>query len=172
MPKTVSDFRVHAFDTKKVDTTGKDLGNKVYWKLYAIENMIRVVVHSVLTVQIGKDWWEKAATPDLKKAVARRKKDYGNSPWHTKPGKHEVYYIYLSDLTKILTTHSPHFQPQIQDIDQWTARLEQVRLPRNIVGHMNWLADTDRSRIDVCHADVQQLVSKLATNPQLTLMIP
>lgn len=159
-------------DIEKVDNTGKDLGSKVYWKLYAIENLIRVVVHSVLTAQIGKDWWTKAADPDLQKQVARRMSDYGSRPWHSTPGKHEVYYIYLSDLTKILTTHSAHFEPHIPNVDQWTARLEQVRLPRNIVGHMNWLTNTDRSRIDVCHADVRQLINKLAQNPQLTLMIP
>jgi hypothetical protein len=172
MPKTATDFRSHAFDTIRIDVAGKDVGNKVYWKLYAIENLVRIVVHSVLTVQIGKDWWTQAAAPGLQKEVTKRMSDYSSRPWHSTPGKHEVYYIYLSDLTKILTSHSPHFQPHIPDIDQWTARLEQVRFPRNIVGHMNWLTKTDRGRIDVCHADIQQLVGKLAGNPLLPLMIP
>lgn len=172
MPRSASDFRSHVFDSNKVDAAGKDVGGKVYWKLYAIENLIRVVVHSVLTAQLGKDWWTTAADPTLQKDVSRLMTSYGNRPWHSTPGKHEVYYVYLSDLTKILTTNSGLFQPHIPDIDQWTARLEQIRLPRNIVGHMNWLTATDRGRIDVCHADVQQLVAKLATNPQLTLTIP
>jgi hypothetical protein len=84
----------------------------------------------------------------------------------------EVYYIYLSDLTKILTTHSAHFAPHIPDIAQWTARLEQIRVPRNIVGHMNWLTLTDRRRIDVCHDDVEQLVAQLAANKRVPLLIP
>lgn len=172
MAKTAADFRVHPFDTKKVETTGKDLGGKVYWKLYAIENLIRIVVHSVLTAQLGQGWWAIAAGPDLQKEVTKRMKSYGKRPWHSTPGKHEVYYIYLSDLTKILTTNSTQFLPHIPDIDQWTARLEQIRLPRNIVGHMNWLTAVDRGRIDVCYADVQQLVAQLATNPQLALLIP
>lgn len=172
MPKAASDFRNHAFTTKSVHVAGKEVGAKVYPKLYAIENLIRVVVHSVLMAQLGKDWWSLAADPKLRKNVEKLKASYGSRPWHSTPGKHEVYYLYLSDLTKILTTNGAQFVPHIPDIAQWTARLEQIRLPRNIVGHMNWLTETDRVRIDVCHADVEQLVEKLASDPQLTLTIP
>jgi hypothetical protein len=172
MAKTVPDFRAHPFDAKKVDHAGKDLGKAVYWKLYAIENLVRIIVHSILTAQLGKNWWTVAASPGLQKDVADRMKSYGNQPWHSTPGKHEVYYIYLSDLTKILTSNSTQFQPHIPDIAQWTARLEQIRLPRNIVGHMNWLTAVDRGRIDVCYADIHQLVTKLAQNPHLSLTIP
>jgi hypothetical protein len=172
MAKTAVDFRSRAFDVTHVDASGKDLARTVYWKLYAIENLVRVLVHSILTLQLGKDWWLKAASVDLQKEVARRMTSYGNKPWHSTPGKHEVYYIYLSDLTKILTTNSPQFIPHIPDVDQWTARLEQIRFPRNIVGHMNWLTKVDRDRIDVCHADIQGLVTHLAKKPQLNLLIP
>lgn len=172
MAKIATDFRTHPFDTKKVESSGKNVGTKVYWKLYAIENLIRIVIHSILTAQLGSAWWTLVADPKMQKDVAGMMKSYGNRPWHSTPGKHEVYYLFLSDLTKILTTNSNQFQPHITDIDQWTARLEQIRLPRNIVGHMNWLTDVDRGRIDVCHADVQQLVAKLAQIPQLTLLIP
>ncbi len=172
MPKAASDFRSRSFDTSNVNVAGRDLGGKVYWKLYAIENLVRVIVHSVLTIQVGSNWWSVAAPPDLQKDVTKRITSYGNRPWHSTPGKHELYYVYLSDLTKILTNHSALFVPHIPDIDQWIARLEQIRLPRNIVGHMNWLTATDRSRIDVCHADIQELVAKLAGDPLLKLTIP
>ena len=172
MPKAATDFRSHAFDANKVSLSGKDVGKKVYWKLYAIENLIRVIVHSVLTAQLGTNWWDIVADPKLKKDIDKLKKSYGNRPWHSTPGKHEVYYVYLSDLTKILTANSAQFVPHIPDVDQWTARLEQIRLPRNIVGHMNWLTNTDRGRIDVCLADVEQLAAKLAANKQVTLMTP
>jgi hypothetical protein len=172
MAKAAADFRTLPFDANKVDASGKNVGGKVYWKLYAIENLIRIVVHSVLTAQLGPNWWTIAADPKTQQDIADLKRSYGKKPWYSTPGKHEVYYLLLSQLTKILTTNSNQFKPHIPDIDQWTARLEQIRLPRNIVGHMNWLSDIDRGRIDVCHADVQQLVTHLAKNPQLTLTIP
>jgi len=148
------------------------MGGKVYPKLYAIENLIRIVVHTVLTVQLGNNWWSLTADPALQKNVSKRMTSYRKQPWHSAPGRHEVYYVYLSDLTKILTTHSGAFLPHIPDIAQWTARLEQIRVPRNIVGHMDWLTNTDRRRIEVCLDDVEQLVVKLASNPLLPLMVP
>jgi hypothetical protein len=172
MPRTATDFRDHGFDAKRIDAAGKDVGKHVYWKLYAIENLIRIVVHSVLTAQLGGNWWDLVADPDQKKEIAKLKRKYSNAPWHSAPGRHEVYYIYLSDLTKILTANSPQFAPHIPDIDQWTARLEQIRVPRNVVGHMNWLTATDRVRIDVCYSDIQQLVAKLATSPNLPMLVP
>lgn len=167
MPK---DFRTSAFDRARIDTSGKDLGRKVYWKLYAIENLIRVVVHSILTAQIGTDWWSIAVDKTIQAQVRWRISAYNAQPWHSTPGKHEVYYLFLSDLNKIIAPNSHLFAPHIPDIDQWIARIEQIRLPRNIVGHMNWLSKVDRNRIDVLYADIQHLIVGLASN--VTLVVP
>ena len=67
MPRAATDFRNHAFDTNRVKAAGKDMGGKVYPKLYAIENLIRIVVHTVLTVQLGNNWWSLTADPALQK---------------------------------------------------------------------------------------------------------
>jgi hypothetical protein len=168
---TVSDFRGYAFDHVRVDAAGRNIGGRVYWKLYAIENLFRVVVHSVLTAQAGVNWWSIAVDPKLQNQVASRMKGYASRPWHSTPGKHDIYYTLLSDLNKIVAANSHLFKPIIADIDQWIARLEQVRIPRNIVGHMNWPSQIDRQRIDVCYADVQQLLRHLG-NRGVTLSVP
>lgn len=166
-----ADFRGYAFDVGRVNTAGKDVGRKVYWKLYAIENLVRVVVHSVLHAQAGQNWWTTTVDPQMQKQVTSRMADYQKSPWHSTPGKHELYYAYLSDLNKVITANSHLFKPLIPDIDQWIARIEQVRMPRNIVGHMNWLTVTDRKRIDVFYDDIQSLIKGLQ-NGGLALSIP
>jgi hypothetical protein len=167
----VGDFRNYALDSSKIDASGKDVGRKVYWKLYAIENLVRIVVHSVLTAQVAPNWWTVAVDPGIRAQVRGRMTEYAKQPWHSTPGKHDIYYTFLSDLNKIITAHSHLFRPVIPDIDQWIARIEQVRLPRNIVGHMNWPSATDRQRIDVFYADIQHLVHHLA-NAGLALSIP
>lgn len=167
----VGDFRNFVFDCSKVDTSGKDIGRKVYWKLYAIENLIRILVHSVLTAQAGANWWTVAVDPTIQGQVRNRMDEYARYPWHSTPGSHDIYYAFLSDLNKIIVANSHLFKPIIQDIDQWVARIEQVRLPRNVVGHMNWPSATDRQRIDVFYADVQHLMNQLAGSG-LNLKIP
>jgi len=46
-----------------------------------------------------------------------------------------------------------------------------MRLPRNVVGHMNWPHVADRQRIAVFHSDFQALVKKLAA-AGLSLLVP
>ena len=168
----VADFRGYAFDPARVDSCGKYLGRKVYAQLYAIENLVRVVVHSVLTAQISPNWWTVAVDPDTQKEIAKLKARYLKTPWHGSPGAHELYYTFLSDLNPIITANAHLFRPLIPDIDTWIGRIEQIRVPRNIVGHMNWPTATDRARIDVFYSDFQHLVKKLAAVPTLKLVIP
>lgn len=167
----VADFRSYAFDRNRVDASGKNVGRKVYWKLYAIENLIRVLVHSILAAQAGANWWTVAVDPGIQGQVRSRIAEYSKHPWHSTPGKHSIYYAFLSDLNKIIVANSHLFKPAVHDIDQWVARIEQVRLPRNIVGHMNWPSATDRQRIDVFYADIQQLMNQLASSG-LNLTVP
>ena len=166
-----SDFRTSAFDLTRVDNAGKNVGRVVYWKLYAIENIVRVIIHSVLSVQIGPGWWATATAGPLQKRVTSFMASYAQKPWHSTPGKHEIYYTFLGDLNEIIRANSHLFAPAIQDIDQWIARLEQIRFPRNIVGHMNWLTTADRKRVDVLHSDLQALLRQLSAGG-LNVQIP
>ncbi len=165
---TAKDFRtVKAFDTKAVDRSGKDVGKRTYWKLYAIENAVRVLIHSVLSAQIGAGWWSSAVDPSLQKKAEGFRKRYLARPWHTAPGSHGIYYIDLADLNEIIRANSNLFLPVVADVDQWLAKLEQIRLPRNVVAHMNWPSETDRKRIDVLYDDVQTLLSAVSTTVAL-----
>lgn len=159
---TVADFRTSAFDQLKVEASGKNIGSNVYWKLFAIENLVRVLVHSVLSDQVGPTWWNLVVDPAFQRKVSGRIRSYAARPWHTTPGNHDIYYTYLSDLNKIIGSSSHLFEFHIPDIDQWVARIEQVRTPRNVVGHMNWPNVVDRRRIDVFHSDIKALLDGLS----------
>jgi hypothetical protein len=167
----IVDFRTIAFDALKVDASGRDIGRAIYWKLYAVENVLRVIVHSVLTGQIGPNWWSVAVSSSVQKQAQRWRSSYARRPWHGTPGAHDIYYTTLSDLNEIIRANSHLFLPIITDIDQWVARIEQIRLPRNIVGHMNWPSRTDRQRIDVFYSDLHALANHLVSSG-LTLAIP
>lgn len=157
----VTDFRGLPFNIAKVDSSGREVGRRAYWKLYAIENLYRVVIHSVLTAQVARSWWAVAAGTTLQDQVAARRGLYAAKPWHSTPGKHDIYYTFLADLNKIVAAHRHLFLPVIPDIDTWIARVEQIRLPRNIVGHMNWPNAADRKLIDGCYQGMRGLLQRL-----------
>ena len=137
------------------------MGRAVYWRLYAIENVIRVLVHSVLTAQVGPDWWPKCVDSDLQAKTSRSRSKYALNPWHSSPGLHDIYHLDLGDLNSIMRVNRSFFDTVISDLDSWIARIEQIRLPRNVVAHMNWPSPTDRKRIDVFHHDVCALAAKV-----------
>lgn len=165
-----TDFRLYPFDPRRVEASGKFVGHHIYWKLYLLENIFRIIINSVLSVQIGPDWWDVAVDDKIRKRAVKFKKDYLRRPWYTKPGSHDIYYIYLRDLSEIMRANSNLFLPVIPDIDSWIARVEQILLPRNIVGHMNFPSETDQKRIDVFYSDSKILLTTLQTS--LLLQVP
>lgn len=168
----MSDFRfLSQFQLEEVSKSGKNIGKTTYWKLYAIENIFRVIINSILSVQINQKWWDVAVDSTMQKKAANFKSKYIARPWHTTPGKHDVYYIDLCDLGEIIRVNSHLFEPLIPDIDQWIVKIEGIRLPRNIVAHMNFPNTTDQSRIGILYDDVVALSSALQTN-NLTFQIP
>jgi len=167
-----TDFRLRPFDSTRVEASGKFVGRSVYWKLYYIENAFRVIINSVLSVQIGPDWWDTAVDEKIRKDAERFKRDYLSRPWHAAPGSHGIYYVHLRDLVEIMRANSNLFLLIIPEIDQWMARIEQLRLPRNIVGHMNYPSHIDRQRINVIYADCRELVEWLRSSGRVSFQVP
>lgn len=161
MPAPAADFRTFAFDTGRVDAAAKSVGRDPYWKMYAAENIVRVVVNSILSAQVGSGWWTVAVDPKIQGRVTSFKARYAANPWYGSPGRHEIYFTFLSDLAEIMRANAHLFLPAVPDIDAWVARIDQVVIPRNVVGHMNWPTKTDRKRIDVFHSDVKALAAEL-----------
>jgi hypothetical protein len=166
------DFRSFPFARSRVDDCGRYLGHQTYWKLYSIENYLRVILHSVLSAQISPNWWDAAVDPNTKNHIVRVKKDYLRTGVHTSPGRHDIYYVYLSDLTKIMATTRHLIAKVIADVDTWIAKIEGVRIPRNLVGHMNFPNVADRKRIEVLHGELTVLIHKLEKTPGLKIEIP
>jgi len=154
----------------KIESCGKFIGNYNYWKLYFVENIFRIITHTILSVQLGPDWWDKAVDDKIKNKVEDFKREYIKRPWHTKPGPHDIYYVQLWMLNEIMRANSHILSDAIPDIDEWIARIEQLRLPRNIVGHMNYPNQADRKRINKIYLDSKVLLESLEN--RLRLKIP
>lgn len=171
MPAT-RDFRAYAFDAARVKTAGKTVGRESFPKLYAIENMLRVVIHSVLTVQVGTDWWDKTVDETRRKKADRFRARYATKPWHGNPGEHGLYYMDLTDLVEILRVNAHLFEPVIPEIDLLLVQIELVREPRNVVCHMNWPTRADSARFEVLLNDVEAHVGRLIRTGAIPLLVP
>ncbi|MGH2683428.1 MAG: hypothetical protein ACRDIX_09385 [Actinomycetota bacterium] len=136
-----------------------------------IENLARLIVHSVLEAQIGPNWWSIAVAPRIQTKAEERVATYARRPWYSSPGTHDIYFTFLSELVEIMRANANLFVKVIPDIDQWIARLELVRVPRNVAGHMNWVSKIDRKRVDVTYSDMCALVGHLA-GAGVAILIP
>lgn len=164
-------FQHYAFDKHRIVRGGKFVGRESYWKLYAIENLVRVIIHSILTVQISANWWNIAVDPNVQRDAGRRQRQYARRRTGTDPGGHGIYYVFLAELNNIIRANSNLFLPIVPDIDEWVARLERVRPPRNVVGHMNFPNWHDRKRISAVLEEFVGLVMRLQESG-ITLEVP
>lgn len=167
----VRDFRNSAFKPARIDRCGRHIGSKLYWKLYAIENTIRIVINSVLTDQLGANWWRIAVDPDVISKAARFRSHYAARPRNASPGFTDIHLVFLSDLTDILRANSHQFIPLVPSTNNWITALESIRVPRNLVGHMNFPNTFDKAAIDSTYAQLPTLMSELSTNG-VPILIP
>ena len=167
----VRDFRNATFRLDRIDRCGRHIGSKLYWKLYAIENTLRVVVNSVLTLQLGANWWGVAVDPHVVSKASRFRTHYAAKPRNASPGVADIHLIFLSDLTEILRANSHQFLPVVTDTNNWIAALEAIRIPRNLVGHMNFPNAFDRAAIDFAYLQLPSLIGQLTTNA-VPILIP
>lgn len=172
MPRIV-DFRERArFDIEDVCKSGLNLGKTTYWKLYAIENFYRIIIHSILSVQIAPDWWPIATDLNIDNRAEKFRENYLAKPWYSVPGKHLIYFTNLYDLNEIARANSHLFIPIIPDINEWIYRIEMLRLPRNVVAHMNFPNKKDRQLIDVFYENFKALIENIRIKTIVTLEVP
>jgi hypothetical protein len=155
------DFRKFSFSQVRVERCGKYIGRYNYWKLYAIENILRVILNSVLSRQIGPNWWTVAVDPDVQRKATNVRAAYARKAWHTVAGGHDIYYVFLSDISKIIRANSHLLAPVIPTINTWITKIDDIRIPRNLVGHMNFPNVADRQRIDALHRDMSSLIAQV-----------
>jgi hypothetical protein len=167
----VRDFRNYSFHSGRIDRCGRNVGEKLYWKLYALENTVRIVINSVLIVQIGPQWWMTAVAPPVRAEAQRRRNRALTRPQHASPGTHDIYLVGLFELIEILRANSHLFLPVIPSTNHWLVTLEGIRPSRNLVGHMNFPNSYDRNAIDAAYTQLPALVA-LLNGQNIPIAIP
>jgi len=168
----MADYRNFNWNTGVLTTYGKTLGKDYYWKIYVSENTIRVMIHSVLAIQVGPDWWDKVVDPGIRGTATRIRNNYLTQTPQRNPGRHDIYCTYLPNLGRILFDNKGYFYPLLPEVEKIIIGLEKIRLPRNLIGHMNVLTGTDKRSITNFYKLSILTAKKLERVPNFRLQYP
>jgi hypothetical protein len=172
---SVVDFKNQSrFSLEDLIDTGFYLGGNIYRKFYVIENLYRIIIHSILSVQVpsGSDWWLINAPDKIQTKAKERKINYSKAGIRL-PGKHLIYYTYLRELNEITRGNSGAFAPIISNIDEIVFKINNINEPRNMVAHMNFPGEKDKQLVDDTYEEFRVLIRIIQDKKDvLTLKIP
>jgi hypothetical protein len=167
----MNDYRAFPYNERTLLSYGNILGRQYYWKIYASENILRLIIHSILSVQINGEWWKGAVDPDIIKEATKVRNKYNNM-YANKIPKHDIYCIYLPMLERILADNYPKFEYYLPQIDELIISLNSVIIPRNLLGHMNTLDNIDRGKIGELYKICLKCLKILSETKNLVLKYP
>jgi hypothetical protein len=134
----------------------KIMAERVYPKLYLLENSAREVILRVMNAAHGEKWWGTHAPSKVRDTVAKRKADEDRRPWHGKRGVHEIFYTDIDDLKSIVNSNYNVFKNLFPDFT-WFGHIVDVVTPsRNVSSHHNPLSPDDIKRLEVYFRDWQK----------------
>lgn len=170
----MEDFRKFSFDERPLLSYGKVLGRHYYWKIYASENILRLMIHSVLSVQMDNEWWETAVDDNIKREAARVRTRYVSGGFSKKIPAHNIYCVYLPMIEKILFDNHKRFLVFFTEIEieNLIISLNAVINPRNLLGHMNTLDTSDRAKIGELYNICKRYIKKLSQRNNFELKYP
>ncbi|OGO38034.1 MAG: hypothetical protein A2Z03_04075 [Chloroflexi bacterium RBG_16_56_8] len=99
----------------------------------------------------------------------QRQKRYLEKSPRSKSKLHGVYYVDLKDLNEIIRANANLFYPIVPDVDRWLVGVEELRLPRNVVAHMNFPNNLEIKRIDSFYNDCQKLIGQVQSKVDIRI---
>src|SRR2546427_4900865 len=118
------DYRRFAFTEARVKSSCASVGMGAYRDLYIAENLLRILIHSVLTVQIPGGWWPVAVDPPRQSKALYVASQLPVRASHKLAGPQGLYYLFFPDLTEIVRANSNLFVHLIPDVLTWLTQVE------------------------------------------------
>jgi len=133
---------------------------QVYVAIHCLENSVRNLIRKVLKDSLGEQWWDKAASSEMKQKVNSRKKSEAKKKWLTSRGSDELHYTDWGDMVKIMRKYPDLFEDYIGDINFVVLRLGELENLRNTIAHNGVLPDDEIARVELYFKDWCKQVSK------------
>ncbi len=139
---------------------------ELYIITYCYENSVRRFIESVLTKEIGANWWDSVKNSALEEKYTSRKAKETKGKWVSSRGAGSpLFYIDWTDLVKIIKKEEARFIPYINDISFVQMRFEELERVRNVIAHNGVLVSNDEfDRVILYFKDwCKQLASEVIT---------
>lgn len=155
-----NDFRNKPYNLNSIVFSGKYSGNRFYYKLFIIENLIRIILHTILTNESPStsNWWNDCVPNYLKK------------PWHRRSPHHGVYHLFLKDLIDILRRNRPLIEPHVSNFNELILEIELFNNARRKIAHTKYLNADDLDKLDNLYSRTKSLIKKI--NLRFNIEIP
>lgn len=146
------DFRIKPYSVSSIINSGKYAGNRFYSKLFVIENIIRVIINSILRKEYPShlDWWNVGIPRGIKK------------PWHSLSSRHGIYHTYLLDLNRIMVHNRNLIDRHITNLDSLILDIELFNIPRRKIAHTKYLNTNDIQRLDNLYNKSKLLINEIS----------
>jgi hypothetical protein len=138
-------------ESKKSDALR--MAERVYQLIYVFENSVREFVDGHLTAEYGKDWWNdrQIVSKAARDIYERNKGKQGRDRWVERKTARPIYYTELSHLRDIIGSDNGWkvFRPIFNEKEWVKSRIRAFESPRNVVAHMNPLAEKNIRGLEV-----------------------
>ncbi|MBA7683016.1 hypothetical protein ES703_91372 [subsurface metagenome] len=133
---------------------------QVYVAIHCLENSARSLIRKVLNNALGEQWWDKAASDQMKRKLAERKSRETKKRWLTSRGADELNYLDWGDLVTLIRKYEEHFVQFIGSTKFAELKLEELENLRNVIAHNGVLPDEEVVRVELYFKDWCKQVSK------------
>lgn len=133
---------------------------EVYVALHCLENSVRNLIRTVLQDKFGQQWWDKAASSEMKQKAINRKNREAKHKWLSSRGADELNYIDWGDLVTLIRKFPKEFETFIGITKFTELKLEELENLRNTIAHNGVLPDDEISRVELYFKDWCKQVSK------------
>jgi hypothetical protein len=121
----------------------------VYVAIASFENSVRDLITSVLSEQVGANWWEACVSEKIRTRAQQKIEEEDKVRWHVQRGADPINYTLMSDLVSIMRQNWSHFEPHIPTIEWAAGLMDVIERSRNVIMHSGMLSRTDVERIGI-----------------------
>ena len=129
-----------------------DKGNEMTWcyfKLYCLENFLRLFTENVAINNLGIKYWEllKIKKEILEKIKSRKEKEEQNR-WLSLRGNSNIFYMDFDDIRRLIISNWNLFATYFPDQPWITQRLTDLYKIRNLIAHNSYIDRNDQKTLD------------------------